>query len=184
MWLGAQWFSARSDLADQQARLLTLEGAALTGEAITKVREATLAAQNALSDVRARVRATLGYGTSAAGLLDAVALATPGDVRLGSIEFSIDKDRLVCRIAGFVLLSESADPTGAITVMADAIKATPIVKSARLGATQRTRVAGVQAHAFDLLVELVPLPADLLGATGGLDEPGLASVPSAAENLP
>jgi len=180
-WLGTQWYSARADLAEQQTRLLTLETAVLNGEAISRVREGTLAARKALSDVRARAAATRGSGISAAGLLEAIALATPPDVRISAIEFTKDKDRLMCRVAGSVALGESTDPTGAITDMADAMKSTPIVRSARLGAIQRTRIEGAQAHAFDLLVELVALPADLAEGAG---DPALVSGSSQSEDVP
>jgi Tfp pilus assembly PilM family ATPase len=158
-WLAAEWYSTRSQLAFEQQRLRSLERAASSGQATARLQAATLAAKLALESTEARAARTLGAGADAAGTLRAISLAAPEAVRLGAIELVHDQSGIICRIGGHVRVSESDNPTAAITGFVDAITAIPLVRTARLGATQRTRIDGAQAQAFDLTVELVPIPA-------------------------
>ena len=158
VWIGAEWYTAREELAVQRPRLEALEAAARTGEAAARLRDINVAAQAALHRVESRIATVLGTTVDARGVLDAIALAAPTDVRLTTIELAEGESTIDCHISGFVRVSESADPTKAITGFVDALSATPIIRTVRLGATQRTRIDGAQSHAFELSLELVPLP--------------------------
>jgi len=157
-WIGSDWYSARAELDDQTLRLSALQSEMSEGESAARLRQATIVARQAFGGVEGRVAAALGSGADAPGVLEAVALAASPEVRLSTIELQSAKESLTCRISGFVRLSESSDPTRAITSFVDSLAATPLFRSVRLGSTQRTRIDGAQSHAFDLIVEVVPLP--------------------------
>jgi len=157
-WVGADWYAAHSELQSQTRRLDVLQSAVTEGESAARLRQATIAARQALNGVEARIAKGLGSGADASGVLEAVALAASAEVRLSTIELQSDKEAVTCRISGFVRLSESTDPTLAITSFVDSLAATPIFRSVRLGSTQRTRIDGAQSHAFELMIEVVPLP--------------------------
>lgn len=171
-WVAAEWHTARTELVRQQARLERLDRAAVEHESISKVQSATLAARMLLEATESRAAGAMGEGAEADGLLHAISIAAPESVRIGTIELSREQSGITCRLSGHVRMSESSDPTGAITEFVDAISQVPIVRRARLGATQRTRIDGAQSHAFDLSIELVPIP---LHASRNRTGPGIAA---------
>lgn len=157
-WVAAEGYSARTELQREGARLALLERAAREHESVTRIQAATLAARMMLESTEARIAQSLGVGADADGVLQAISLGAPETVRIGTIELSTEKSGIVCRVSGHVRMSESDDPTADIARFVEAINAVPIVRRARLGSTQRTRIDGAQSHAFDLSVELVPIP--------------------------
>ncbi|MBX3406408.1 MAG: hypothetical protein KF869_06565 [Phycisphaeraceae bacterium] len=155
--LGWEWREASVAFDRESARLAALQGRAETDRQTALVRAATLSARLALAETEARAARTAGEAADAAATLAAIAAAAKS-VRISSINIAHEADACVARISGFVRLSESEDPATDIRAFVEALSASPIAGTTRLGATQRVQIDGAQSQAFDIALHLVRVP--------------------------
>lgn len=156
--LAYEWRAAAVELEHQSARVAQLEQRAEADRRYALVRDAALAARLALSSVQGRARSVMGEAGDPAGALAAIAAAAPEGARLSLIDVAHENGVCVCRVSGFVRLSESEDPAAVIKSFVDELGRVPVVSGARLGSTQRVLVDGAQSQTFDLTLQLVGLP--------------------------
>lgn len=168
--LAFEWRTAATNLAAESDRVARLEQSAEADRRYALTRDAAMAARMALVSVEGRARSTMGETGDAAGALAAIAAAAPEGVRLSLIDVAHENGACVCRVSGFVRLSESEDPSAVIKSFVDELGRVPVVSAARLGSTQRVLVDGAQSQTFDLTLRLVALPVAQVRAATDTEE--------------
>jgi hypothetical protein len=159
-FVGLQFADARAALSKAQTTLADLRARSQAQEGPAAVRQMTFAARQAVAAAEGRVIRLLGSGADAAAVYAELARLTPDSVRLLSADLSREPAPAPIRLAvrGYVRLDAAVEPAQAIKSYVDALAASPLVESVRLGATQRTTMRGYDSQSFDLAVTIVPVP--------------------------
>lgn len=162
--IGAEWMASTRDLDRLGIELATVKAAADERNARTEVQDRAIGSRTRAMKLEQRVWRQLGEPADFAAVLVLLGEATSPRVRLTDIEMGADGSGPSCRISGYMLAGPGSDTASVITRYIDDLSAVPIVKSVRLGTTQRTEVSGGLGQRFELGVKLLGLPPKALFA--------------------
>lgn len=156
--IGAEWLVTGKQLEISRADLATIKAAADERNARTEAQDRAIAARTRAAGLEQRVWKELGEPADWAAILSLLGEATSPKVRLTIIELGADRTGPHCRVSGYMLAGAGSDPAAVITSYIDELSGKPIVRSVRLGPTQRAEFNGGQGQRFELGVNLVGLP--------------------------
>lgn len=89
-----------------------------------------------------------------------LAQCTPPTVKITESQMSFERGKPTCRITGQTPLPAGNDTNFAVRAYLDALTGVPLVKSTRLGATQRGDSESGPILSFEITITLVDLPTD------------------------
>lgn len=123
----------------------------------TDIQNRLVGAQAGLAAAKEQMASRLGNAASWDAVMVMLSLKTPETIRLSQVQFLMDNDHPVCRLAGQAPLEEQSKAS--LQAYMDALTAVPIVKACKLGATQRGEGMGGVVQHFEMTLILVDLPA-------------------------
>jgi hypothetical protein len=161
----------RRDLRATRAEIALLEKGVSEASAAGAVRDRYMSEQAALAGARVRMAGRMAAVADWDAVLSALSASTPAVIRISEIDMRMENGRATMRLSGATPLNGGQD--NAIKGYLDAVSAIPVVRSCRLGATQRSESPAGPVQAFDMTVSLVEVPPGVRGGAGG---PAQASV--------
>ncbi len=163
----------QSRLSDARRESARLEAAASEARSMEKTHRKLVAAIGAVNELEKIVADTVGARANLGAVLQEVSRLTPASVRLNSMRFAREEERLTCRIYG------RAEQVGAgkteVEAFIEALKGSPIFSDASLRNVERGTVSGAPGERFEATFDtiLAPDPAAIPHlASGGTDANG------------
>ena len=117
-----------------------------------------LGAQAGVANARQRMAGCLSMATPWDAALAALSLCTPDTVKISECDMTFDRGRPVCRLTGQTPMPTSGDANAVMRSFLDALATIPLVKSTRLGATQRAESDNGPIQSFEMTITFVDLP--------------------------
>lgn len=133
---------------------------------LSKTRRELAASEATLIATRARLDRAVGEAPRWSTALAMLGRTTTDVVRLSNIALTFESGAPVVSLQGRTLMPERLESTTALKQFLDALAATPMVESARLGSTQRIETPQGVSASFDMNLTLVPLPAAQVTSAG------------------
>lgn len=164
---------ARMDANDRsrhaQSETASLAGALEKAHHAAELQQLAVGEQAIVAEALARLQSKAGDGSSMAGVLRTLSAAGAVGVQLRSVEAQ-EQPTAAPQVVLGALASTEGDAASANSIRSfiAVLERSPLVSSARLGSTQRVAVDGRDMLSFNVIVELVPLPArERLTTAGG-----------------
>lgn len=132
-------------------------------EAARKTAQQTLAINlhHSRAVLKHQIEQELGPRPDWAGTLALLSKATPANIRIATLEMALRDAGPEAMLVGYVNSSDPAECASTLRSYSEQLSGIPLVRSVRLGATQRTPHNGVDAQRFELSIGLVALPPSL-----------------------
>lgn len=160
--LGFDYLSASAELGGAREKLASLEQKAAELRPIAEVDKRVQAVQQALFNARARMRDRMPVSMHWHSVLAMLAQQTPPAVRLSEVNLALQDGKPVARLQGRTYVTPGVDSNAAIKQLLDNLGGIPLVKQARLGATQRFQSQGGITQSFELTVHFVDIPSSAI----------------------
>ncbi len=167
--------TVRMDLAAQLKRVDTARVSLEAAKPMTDLNAKMMAAQFAVAGAKQRISSRMAAATSWDGAMFALSQCTPSTVKINECQMLLDHGKPVCRIVGQTPMPSSGDANGVLRSFLDALGGVPLVKSTRLGATQRIDTDRGSIQSFEMTISLHEIP-----STGAEAPAPLANVTGAA----
>lgn len=165
--------TVRMDLAAQHQRVESARASLDASRPMTDLNLKMIAAQTGVANARQRIASRLSLATSWDGAMFAMAQCTPASVKISECQMLMDQGKPVCRIVGQTPMPTSGDANATLRGYLDALNGIPLVRSTRLGATQRIDTDRGPIQSFEMTISLYDLPAGSPeGGTGIANAPG------------
>jgi hypothetical protein len=148
-----------SELAKQPARIQKAESLLESTRPISDLNNKMLGAQAGVANAKQRIKARMSATVPWDAVMLAIADCTPPSIKIHEAQMYSDKGKPCCKITGHTPVPEAGDANSTLRKYVDALCEVPLVKGARLGATQRTESDHGPSMTFDLTLTLIELPA-------------------------
>jgi Tfp pilus assembly protein PilN len=156
--LGFDYMAASAEVGRARQKLASLEHKAAELRPIAEVDKRVQVVQQALFNARARMRDRMPVSLHWHSVLAMLAQQTPPAVRLSEVNLALQDGKPVARLQGRTYVTPGVDSNAAIKQLLDNLSGIPLVKQARLGATQRFQAQGGITQSFELTVHFVDIP--------------------------
>lgn len=160
--------TVRMDLDVQRKRVESARTSLEESRPMTELNLKMLATQNGVANARQRIASRLSLATSWDGAMFAIAQCTPASVKISECQMLLDQGKPVCRIVGQTPMPTSGDANATLRGFLDALNGIPLVRSTRLGATQRIDTDRGPIQSFEMTISLHDLPAGPSDTAGGI----------------
>ncbi len=175
--VGADTVMTRIDLARETDAAAKLKQRLEVAKSATAIQDKLTGIQGGLAVAKQRLGAKLDAIGDWDAVMAMVARQTPAAIRLTQMQFTYDSGKPACHLVGHAPLSGQTDSNAALKAYMDALTATPIVRTCRLGATQRGEGDNGPVQNFEMTLLLVELPAQPHSP-----DPSISEVPSGTED--
>lgn len=174
--LGFSAFNASVELKEVSKRVESARVALEHAKPLAEMNTKMISAQSGVTLARQRIESKLGHTAAWDAALVMLSQCTPPTIKIGDVQMVMEKGKPTCRITGHTPLPSSGDYNASLGPYLDAIGSNPVVKSTRLGSTQRADSPKGPIQSFEITITLVEIP-----GTGVDRAPGIASAPQEKE---
>lgn len=158
----------RMDLKEQLKRVDTARAALDAARPMSELNQKMLSLQAGVAAAKQRITGRLSSATAWDGAMVALSQCTPAAVKINECQMIFDHGKPICRLVGQTPMPASGDANAVLRGFLDSLSAVPLVRSTRLGATQRIDTEKGAIQSFELTVYLHELPAVSAQAPAGL----------------
>ena len=162
----------RMSIAEQTQAVAALKQRLEAAKPSLAIQERLLQTQSGVASAQQRIAAKMNAVGDWDAAMAMIARQTPSTIRLIQVHCNFDGGKPTCHLVGHAPLSAQADSNAALKAYMDALTATPIVRSCRLGATQRGESDHGPVQNFEMSLVLVELPAQPRTPSAALSEAG------------
>jgi len=152
-------FNVRMELDAQLKRVEKARTNLESTRPITDLNLRMIAAQTGVANAKQRINARLSTSCLWDGAMVALSQCTPESVKINECHMTFVGGKPVCRITGQTPMPATGDANAVLRSFLDALGSVPIVKSTRLGATQRADSDAGPIQSFEMTITFVDLPA-------------------------
>ena len=169
--------SVQMDLSSQGGRINAAKTRLENAQPLTEQNTRLMALQGGIASAKQRMVARLSTAAPWDAAMAALAQCTPPTVKITECAMIFDKGKPICRLNGRTPLPVTGDANAVMRSFLDSLATVPLVKSTRLGATQRADSEIGPIQSFEMTITLVDIP-----AFAGDARPDLATLQPDAEN--
>jgi hypothetical protein len=152
-------FDVRMDLAAQNKRIDAANARLEAAKPIAELNTRLIAAQTGVSAAKQRMLTRLSSASPWDAAMVALSRCTPDAIKITEFELTFERGKPVCRLTGRTPLPATGDANAVMRSFLDSLATVPLVKSTRLGATQRADSDTGPIQSFEMTITLVELPA-------------------------
>lgn len=149
---------ARSELSRQREEAGRIKARLEAARPVLELGAEVTAAQGGVAAAKQRMASRLNQTAEWDAALAMLSRLTPKSIKLTDVQFTLAQGKPVCRIVGHTSLAGAGDANGSLKEYLDALSRVPIVRSCRLGATQRVESDGAARLGFEATLSLVEMP--------------------------
>lgn len=152
-------WTSRASLHSAQQQLTATASAATQAEVTAEARDKAIAARIEIERVTTRIRNTMGSQADWPAFLALLSQSLPPEVKLDQISGTTTKDTVTVRVTGKVSSTNNGNASERVGDIINRLKQSPIIASISLGSTSRVRINDSESLSFELVADLVALPA-------------------------
>jgi len=158
--IGIDGLQTRIAVLEQRDILSRLEARAAQPDPTRDALQRVVLARQGVSMAKVRIQQRLARSPEASAVLAMLAAQTPQNVRLRSIQLSLESGEWKSRITGVARSGANTPPAQLVKQFIDQLESAPLVTHAHLGPTQLAQGATEQTLSFDISMGIVCLPRD------------------------
>lgn len=158
--LGLDAMVSRAEYTKRSADLAQCKSRLAEAQSLVTLRNEVAAEQAALAQAKGRMRAKLGQSPSWDAALAMLASKTPAGIKLSDVQLTLDNGQPLVKLVGRMPAPVTTDSKGALKGYMDDLSSVPLVRSCKLGATQRGESDSGPILAFEMSLTLVSFMPD------------------------
>lgn len=158
-FVGYSAVTVRMDMTEQRKGVDAARANLAAAQPLTEVQTRMMAAQLGVTNAKQRIASRLATATAWDGAMFALSQCTPSTVKISECVMLFDHGKPVCRITGQMPMPAAGDANAVLRSFLDALNGVPLVKSTRLGTTQRIDTDRGPIQSFEMNITLHELPA-------------------------
>jgi Tfp pilus assembly PilM family ATPase len=156
--IGVDAVLTRADLGRRLDELKQTKSRLQSATSATTLRDQVILEQSALVQARKRAAAKTAEAPAWDAVLAMLARQTPSTMKLVDVQFTMDRGQPTVRLMGRTPMGDASDSQAVLKRYMEALSAVPLVKTCKLGATQRGDSDAGAVQNFEMMLTLVPLP--------------------------